>query len=175
MNWRTVFCACVTSLQKRSVLQPADGLVLAFPAHDPRGVGDDMAACFRGRFPVRGVREHNRMKIVLRGTRSVHPRCRRIGERRGLLRRSLMSAALGRRLRLFFLLKLEDARVGLIGHFRKQQQVVATETLRALPLIAVLVEAGKGDIVPRAVVSFVQPNRSLDATDAEFRDGFGVS
>ena len=30
-----------------------------------------------------------------------------------------MRAALGLRLGFFFLLKLEDARVGLIGHFRK--------------------------------------------------------
>ena len=47
--------------------------------------------------------------------------------------RSLMRAALGFCLRLFFLLKLEDTRVGLIGHFGKQQQVVATEALRVLP------------------------------------------
>ena len=58
----------------------------------------------------------------------------RIGSRRGLPRRSLMRVALGFCLRLFCLLKLEDARVGLIGHFGKQQQVVATEALRALPL-----------------------------------------
>ena len=41
------------------------------------------------------------------------------------------------RLRLFFLLKLEDARVCLIGHFGKHQQVVATEALRPLPLCRV--------------------------------------
>ena len=61
----------------------------------------------------------------------------RIGSRRGLPRRSLMRVALGFCLRLFCLLKLEDARVGLIGHFGKQQQVVATEALRALPLCRV--------------------------------------
>ena len=71
-------------------------------------------------------------------------------------RRYLMRVALGHRLRLFFVLKLEDARVGLIGHFRKHQQVVATEALRALPLIAVLVEAEEGDIVPRAAFGFVR-------------------
>ena len=49
------------------------------------------------------------MKIVLRGNRNVPYPCRRIGERRGLPRRSLMRVVLGRRLRLFFLLKLEDA------------------------------------------------------------------
>ena len=41
-----------------------------------------------------------------------------------------MRAALGLRLRLLFLLKLGDARVGLIGRFRKHQQIVATEALR---------------------------------------------
>ena len=91
----------------------------------------------------------------------------RIGERRGLPRRSLMRVALRRRLRLFFLLKLEDARVDLIGHFRQQQQVVATEALRALPFLAVLVETGEGDVVPRAAFGSVRPNRRLDATDAD--------
>ena len=50
-----------------------------------------------------------------------------------------MRAALGLRLRLLFLLKLEDARVGLIGHFRKHQQIVATEALRTLPFRVVSV------------------------------------
>ena len=56
---------------------------------------------------------------MLRGTRSVHSPYRRIGERWGLPRRSLMHVALGFCLRLFCLLKLEDARVNLIGHFRQ--------------------------------------------------------
>ena len=54
---------------------------------------------------------------------------------------------LGLRLRLGFLLKLEDARVDPIGHFGKHQQVIATEALRGFPLLAFLVEAGEGDIV----------------------------
>ena len=100
----------------------------------------------------------------------------RIGSRRGLPRRSLMRVALGFCLRLFCLLKLEDTRVGLIGHFGEQQQVVATEALRALPLIAVLVETGEGDIVPRAAVGSVRPNRSLDATDADSSEmGLGLA
>ena len=56
-----------------------------------------------------------------------------------------MRAALGLRLRLVFLLKLEDARVGLIGYFGKHQQVIVTEALRGFPLLSVLVEAGEGD------------------------------
>ena len=40
-----------------------------------------------------------------------------------------MRAALGLRLRLVFLLKHEDARVGLTGYFGHHQQVVATEAL----------------------------------------------
>ena len=59
-----------------------------------------------------------------------------------------MRAALGLRLRLVFLLKLEDARVGLIGYFGKHQQVIVTEALRGFPLLSVLVEAGEGDVVP---------------------------
>ena len=75
---------------------------------------------------------------------------------------------------LFLLLKLEDARVGLIGHFRQYQQVVASEALRRLPLIAVLVEAAEGDVVPRAVDGFVSPDCSLDGADSDFSNGFRV-
>ena len=74
-----------------------------------------------------------------------------------------------------FCRKLEEARVGEVGHFRKHQQIVAPEALRALPLIAVFVEAGKGDIVPRLFVGSIAPNRSLDATDPDFINGFLVS
>ena len=74
-----------------------------------------------------------------------------------------MRAALGLRLRVVFLLKLEDARVGLSGHFGQHQQVIATEALRGFPLRFVLVEAGEGDLVPRAVFGFVTPNRGLSS------------
>ena len=43
------------------------------------------------------------------------------------------------------------------------------------PLLAVLVEAGEGDLVPRAAFGFVPPNRSLDAAGSDFSDGFLVS
>ena len=86
-----------------------------------------------------------------------------------------MRAALGLRLRLVFLLKLEDARVGLIGYFGKHQQVIITEALRGFPLLPVLVEAGEGDLVPRAAFGFILPNRSLEAPDADFSDGLWVS
>ena len=89
-------------------------------------------------------------------------------------RRSLMRATLGLRLRLVFLLKHEDARVGLTGYFGQHQQVVATEALCGFPLFAVLVEAGEGNRVPGAAFGFVRPNRGLDATDADFSDGFRV-
>ena len=79
-----------------------------------------------------------------------------------------MRVALGLRLRFFFLLKLEDARVGVIGHFGKHQQVVATEALRPLPFITVLVEAGEGDVVPHAAFGFVTPNRCLDTDQTDF-------
>ena len=79
--------------------------------------------------------------------------------------------ALDCRLRLV-LLKLEDARVSPIGHFGQHQQVIATKALRGFPLLAVLVEAGEGDVVPRAAFGFVWPNRSLDTSDSDFSDGF---
>ena len=66
-----------------------------------------------------------------------------------------------------FCRKLEDARVGKIGHFCKHQQVVAPEALRTLPLIALFVEPREGDVVPRLFVGSIAPNRSLDATDSD--------
>ena len=57
-----------------------------------------------------------------------------------------------------FLRKLEDARVGEVGHFRKHQQIVAPEAVRALLLIAVFVEAREGDVVPGLVFGSVAPN-----------------
>ena len=68
----------------------------------------------------------------------------------------------------FFCRKLEDARVGEVGHFPKHQQIVAPEALRALPLIAVFVEPGEGDVVPRLILGAILPNCRLDATDADF-------
>ena len=50
----------------------------------------------------------------------------------------------------------------------------ATEALRVL-LNAVLVETGEGDIIPRAAYGSVRPDRSLNATDADFSKGYGVS
>ena len=86
-----------------------------------------------------------------------------------------MRAALGLRPRVVFLLKLEDARVGLSGHFGQCQQVVAAEALRPFPLLTVLVEAGEGDIVPRAFFGSILLYRSLDAANADFSDGLWVS
>ena len=88
-------------------------------------------------------------------------------------RRSLKPRPLGLGLLLFFPQKLEEARVGLIGHFRKHQQVVAPEALRTLPFTnLVLVETREGDVVPRLLFGSVRPDRGLDATDADFSDGF---
>ena len=57
--------------------------------------------------------------------------------------------------------------MGEVGHFRKHQQVVAPEAVRALPLIAVFVETGKGDIVPRLFVGSIAPNRGLSSNGTE--------
>ena len=59
---------------------------------------------------------------------------------------------------LFFPRKLEDARVGLIGHFGKHQQVVAPEALRRLPFTSgVFVEPREGDVVPRLLFGSIRP------------------
>ena len=70
------------------------------------------------------------------------------------------------------LLNFEDPRVRLIGHFRQNQQVVAAAGLGRLPLITVLVEARKYDVVPGDSADPVFPNRRLDGSDAEFGCGF---
>ena len=65
-------------------------------------------------------------------------------------RRSLNPRPLGLGLLLFFPRKLEETRVGLIGHFGKHQQVVAPKALRTLPFTSVVfVEPREGDVVPR--------------------------
>ena len=69
-------------------------------------------------------------------------------------------------------LKFEDLRVRLIGHFRQDQQVVATEGLCRLPLLAIFVEARKGDVMLGESTDLVFPNGRLDGSDPEFRDGF---
>ena len=91
-------------------------------------------------------------------------------------RRSLNPRPLGLGLLFFFLRKLEEARVDLIGHFGKHQQVVAPEALRRLPFTSVgFVETREGDVVPRLLFGSVRPDRGLDATDVDFSDGFLVS
>ena len=91
-------------------------------------------------------------------------------------RRSLNPRPLGLDLLLFFPRKLEEARVGLIGDFGKHQQVVAPKALCTLPFTSVVfIETREGDVVPRLLFGSVQPDRGLDATDADFSDGFLVS
>ena len=60
------------------------------------------------------------------------------------------------------LLKFEDPRVSLIGHFRQDQQVVAIEGLCRLPLLTVLVEVGEGDGVADATFGVVWRDGSLE-------------
>ena len=67
----------------------------------------------------------------------------------------------------FLLRKLEDARVGEVGHFPKHQQIAAPEAVRTLPLIAFFVETREGDVVPGLVFGSVAPYRSFDATDPD--------
>ena len=54
----------------------------------------------------------------------------------------------------------------LIGHLGQQQKIVAPEALGGLPVVAVLVEPGKGDVVPwllggafRQIVALTAPMR----------------
>ncbi len=76
-------------------------------------------------------------------------------------RRSLNPRPLGLGLLFFFLRKLEEARVDLIGHFGKHQQVVAPEALRRLPFTSVVfVETREGDVVPRLLFGSVRPDRT---------------
>ena len=60
----------------------------------------------------------------------------------------------------------------LIGHFRQDQEVVTSEGLCRLPLLAMFVGAGEGDGVADAAFGVVGLDDSLDGADADFRDGF---
>ena len=77
-----------------------------------------------------------------------------------------------RLLGLAALLKFEHPRVRLIGRFRQDQEVVTTEGLCRLPLLAIFVEAGEGDGVAGAAFDVVGLDGSLDGADADFRKGF---
>ena len=70
------------------------------------------------------------------------------------------------------LLKFEDPRVRLIGHLRQDQEVVTTEGMCRLPLLAIFVWAGEGEGVADAAYGVVRLDDSLDGADADFRDGF---
>jgi hypothetical protein len=51
-------------------------------------------------------------------------------------------------LRTIVLLQLDDPRVRQVSHLGWEQKVIATEALRAPPLLAILEEALEGDVVP---------------------------
>src|SRR5690606_1725713 len=67
-----------------------------------------------------------------------------------------------------------DARVRQIGDLGQDQQVVAAEALGGLPVVAVLVDALEGDVVPGRSAGLVLPDGGLDGADSNFRYGFGV-
>ena len=60
----------------------------------------------------------------------------------------------------------------LIGHFRQDQEVVTTEGMCRLPLLAIFVWAGEGEGVADGAYGVVRLDDSLDGADADFRDGF---
>jgi len=70
-----------------------------------------------------------------------------------------------------FALQLVDPRVGEVGDLGQDQEVVAAEAGSGLPLVAVLVEAGKGGVVPHTGLCVVLPDGGLDRADSDF-NGF---
>src|SRR5205807_1368 len=63
---------------------------------------------------------------------------------------------------------LEDPGVGLIDHLGQDEQVVTTEAVGRFPLVAILVDAGDGDVEPGAVLGPVLPDGGLHGTDTDF-------
>ena len=65
----------------------------------------------------------------------------------------------------------------LVSNFREERQVVAAEALGFPPLVFDPVATGEGRVVTHTVLILIQPDRSLDPTDAQFvrqRDQRGV-
>ena len=79
--------------------------------------------------------------------------------------RSFVIARRARRLGL----ALGNERVCLVGELGEGEQVVEAEALRGLPLVAVAIDARKGDVVPGDAADLVFPNGRLDGSDPEFR------
>jgi len=68
--------------------------------------------------------------------------------------------------RLLTLLQLDNPGVGLIGDLGENQQVVAAEAVRRLPLpFRVAVALRESDVVAGALSSLIFPNRGLDGAD----------
>lgn len=65
---------------------------------------------------------------------------------------------------------LEDPGVAEIGDLGQKRQVVATETGRVFPRIAVLVETSEGRVVEYSVLGLASPNGGLDAPHADLLD-----
>ena len=66
---------------------------------------------------------------------------------------------------------LVGPRVDQVHHLGHQGQIVAAETGRLLPLVAILVQPTDGDVVPRPV-GLVLPDGGLDLPQANLMDGF---
>jgi len=61
--------------------------------------------------------------------------------------------------------------VGLVEHLRQQQQVVTTEAVGGFPLLAILVDAGDGDVEAGAVLGLILPDGGFDGTETDFMNG----
>ena len=64
-----------------------------------------------------------------------------------------------------------EALESLIDDLAQEQQIVTTEAVGGLPLFAVLVDAGDGDVEPGAIFGFVFPNGTFDGTETDFMNG----
>jgi hypothetical protein len=55
-----------------------------------------------------------------------------------------------------------NPRVGLVGDFRQDKQIVSAETIRAFPLLLVSVETRERSVEPDTVSRFVSPDCGFD-------------
>jgi hypothetical protein len=67
---------------------------------------------------------------------------------------------------------LEDPSVRQIGDLDHHRQVIATEAVAGLPLLAITVNPLDGDVVADAALGLVRPNGGLDASQPHFMDWF---
>ncbi len=66
---------------------------------------------------------------------------------------------------------VEDPGVGLIDHLREEQQVVTTETVGGLPMVAILVKPRDTDVEAGSTFALILPDGGFDGFETDLMYG----